>query len=342
MAATRYPAPLRSGETIGVTAPSAGVTADLWPRLEHNVAWLRERGYGVRLGECLGADSYVSAAKDARAAELMGMLRDPAVRAVAPPWGGELAIDLLDRLDFAELAALEPTWVVGYSDLTTVMLPLTLRLGWATLHGTNLMDTCYRVPDGLAHWTGIAATETGGSVVQHSPGHYRDVGYDDWRADPDVEELTLDREGSWTVAGGGGVDVTGRLVGGCIEVVGKLAGTPYGDVPAYGRAHADEGLVVYLEAAEENAYSVARALHGLRLSGWFDEATAVLIGRTRAPDAPDLTQHQAVADALGMLDVPIVLDVEVGHTQPFLPLVNGASVRVVADGRRREITQTFD
>ena len=46
-----------------------------------------------------------------------------------------------------------------------------------------------------------------------------------------------------------------------------------------------------------------------------------------------MTQHEAVADALGMLDVPVVLDADVGHTQPFLPLVNGALAQVgVSDG----------
>ena len=95
-------------------------------------------------------------------------------------------------------------------------------------------------------------------------------------------------------------------------------GTPYGDVPAYGRAHADEGLLVYLEACEHGAYDVARELHGLRLAGWFDHASGVLIGRTPAPDAEKMTQHEAVADALGMLDVPVILDADIGHTQPFL------------------------
>ena len=112
-----------------------------------------------------------------------------------------------------------------------------------------------------------------------------------------------------------------------------MAGTPYADVPAFGRAHADEGLVVYLEACEHGAYDVARHLHGLRHAGWFEHANGVLIGRTPAPDAEKMTQHEAVADALGMLDVPVVLDADIGHTQPFLPLVNGASARVtVTDG----------
>ena len=137
------------------------------------------------------------------------------------------------------------------------------------------------------------------------------------------------------------VDVTGRLVGGCIETVAPLASTPYGDVAAFGRAHAEEGVVVYLEACEDGAYTIARALHSLRYAGWFEHARAVLIGRTGAPDAPDLTQSGAVADALGGLGIPIVLDVECGHVAPYLPVVNGALARVVVDGDRREITQTL-
>jgi len=277
----------------------------------------------------------------ARAAELTAMLRDPDVRAVVPPWGGELAIDLLDQLDLDDLATLDPTWVVGYSDLTTVMLPLTTRLGWATIHGTNLMDTALAVRDGLVHWTDVATAEPGAEIVQRSPGRYRDVGFDDYRGDPGVSRMSLDREGTWTVVGGGGLDVSGRLVGGCIETLAHLAGTPYGDVAAYGEEHAGDGLVVFLEAAEHGPFDVARALHGMRLAGWFDQATAILVGRTRAPDASGLTQHEAVRDALGMLDLPIVLDVEVGHAQPQLPLVSGALARVVVDGERREIVQTL-
>ena len=97
--------------------------------------------------------------------------------------------------------------------------------------------------------------------------------------------------------------------------------------------------MVYLEACEDDAYTIGRALHGMRLAGWFEHARAVLVGRTPAPDADGLTQHEAVADALGGLGIPVVLDVECGHVQPFLPLVNGAQARVVADGDRQEITQ---
>ena len=338
MSTVRFPRPLRRGDRIGVTSPSSGVGAAMTARLETAVAALRDRGYDVVVGDCMSGEQVTSAPKEQRAAELAAMLCDPEIAAVVPPWGGELAIDLLDQLDWDAIAAAEPTWLVGWSDITTLMLPLTLRAGWAALHSWNLMDTPYEPPDGLMHWTDVAASTE--PFTQRSPGLWRE-GWDDYETDPAVRTMSLDRDGPWSVLGGGGADFSGRLIGGCLEVVSPLAGTPYGDVPAFGRAHADEGVVVYLEACEHNAYDVARMLHGLRLAGWFDHASGVLVGRSPAPDAADMTQDEAVADALGMLDLPVVLNVEIGHLQPFLPLVNGAMAHVVVDGERREITQTF-
>ena len=329
----RFPRPLRPGDRIGVTAPSSGVQPSYRPRLDAAARSLADRGYEVVLGDCLGAEGVVSAPKEQRAAELTAMLADPMIRAVVPPWGGELAIDLLDRLGWEELADAEPTWLVGFSDLTTLMVPLSLRLGWATLHGSNLMDTPYDAPEGLWHWTDVASAT--GPFTQSSPGRFRGAGWDDYVAEPGVRRWTLESTGTWRVLGDGPVDVTGRLIGGCIETVGPLAATPYGDVAAFGRTHADEGLVVYLEVCEDSAYTIARTLHSLRYAGWFTHANAILIGRTNAPDASDLTQDEAVVDALGDLGIPIVLDVECGHVAPYLPLVNGALARVVSDGARR-------
>lgn len=333
----RFPRPLRPGDRIGVTAPSSGVEGKFRPRFEVAVQSLRNRGYDVVLGECLGASSIVSAPKEARAAELVAMLTDPTIAAVVPPWGGEMAIDLLDVLDWDALAAAEPTWLVGFSDLCTIMLPLTTRLGWATLHGSNLMDTPYAAPDGFVHWTDVASAT--GPVTQTSPGRYRTAVAANYVANPGIDTIELDAAGPWSLLDGGEAMFSGRLVGGCIEVLSPLKGTPFADVASYGREHAEDGLVVFLEACENNAFDIARALHGFRLAGWFEQANGVLIGRTSATDSDGMTQREAVADALGGLDLPVVLDVECGHVAPYLPLVNGAVADI--DTGRGEITQSL-
>lgn len=335
--ATRYPAPLRPGDRIGVTAPSSPVPPSLRPRLDVAVAGLRARGYEVVVGRHVVAEGVVGASPALRAAELTAMLVDPDIRAVVPPWGGELAIDLVGLLDWAAIGQAEPTWVVGYSDISTLITPLSMLTGVATVHGVNLMDTPYTPPRGLLHWLDVVTAECGTTLVQEPPGRHRAYGHDDYEAEPALTELTLDAAGRWEVLNDTApLAVTGRLVGGCIETLGPLSGSRYADGAAFAQRHGADGLLVYVEAAQAEATDIARHLHGMRLSGFFTGARAVLVGRSSAPDSSGYTQREAVLDALGSLDVPIVAGVECGHVAPFMPLVNGALGTVeVADGVHR-------
>lgn len=339
-APVRFPRPLVPGDRIGVTAPSSGVRPEHRARLDHACQMLRARGHDVVVGRCIDAPTHTSASRQARADELMSMLVDPDIAAVVPPWGGETGIDLLPLLDLDLLAACDPCWYVGFSDTTTTMLPLTLRAGWATLHGWNLMDTPYAAAPGQLHWLDVASAPTGSTVTQRAATHRRGHGWDDYEHDPGVATMTLDVPTRWQVLGGDrAVSVTGRLIGGCLEVLSPLAGTAYGDVPGFVRDAGADGAVVYLENAQSDPFTVARLLHGLSLAGWFADVAAVLIGRTPAPGVDGWSQHDAVADALGDLDVPVVLDVDFGHQQPFLSFVNGALATVTLDGDTQTITQ---
>jgi muramoyltetrapeptide carboxypeptidase len=335
----RYPAPLRPGDTIGVTAPSSGVPAPLRPRLEHAVGHLRGLGHEVVLGQCMDGSGVVSAPAPVRAAELTAMLTDPAIRAVVPPWGGELAVEVLPHLDLDAITDADPTWLVGFSDLSTLLLPLTTACGVATVHGQNLMDAPDPVPPPLLPWLDVVRAAAGTTLVQGASTHHRTTGFVDWVADPTAAPQ-YDTAGRWSLLdpGAGELHVSGRLVGGCLETVSTLAGTAYGDVRAFAERHAPEGLVVHVEAAESHALDVARSLWRLRLAGWFDHANAVLVGRTSAPASGSFSQVDAVRSALGDLDVPVVLDVDCGHVPPHLSLVGGAlaTVTVTAEVQRLE------
>ena len=341
----RFPAPLRPGDLVGVTSPSSGVNDLLRPRLDEALGTVRDRGFEVEIGACMDGTSHVSAPAEERAAELQRMLLDPRIRAVVPPWGGETAIDLVGHLDWDRLAQAEPTWMVGFSDMATLITPLTLLTGWAGVHGNNLMDTPYRTPEGLVDWLDIVTLEAGSSFTQTSPRAWRE-GFVDYAEHPEVDTYELGRSGSWRrldTGGDGGADeeveVTGRLIGGCLETLAQLGGTPFLDT---GRlASLGQPLIVYLEVAESGAYAACRFLHGLRLAGFFADADAVLVGRTAAPDASTLTQDEAVLDALGDLGVPILADVECGHVAPYLPLVNGALATVRHTPEASTITQTL-
>ena len=311
------------------------------------MGWLRERGYEVRLGEHLVGEGVTSASPRARAAELAAMLCDPEIAAVVPPWGGELAVEVLPHLDLEAISRAEATWLVGYSDISTVLLPLTLLAGVATIHGHNLMETPYRLPEQVMSWHAVAGLPAGATFVQSAPPRLRSAaaGFDRWETAPEmaaITEYTLDEVSTgWSRLDETDrpVDVSGRLIGGCVETVAPLAGTRWGDVRTL--TGDDERLIVYLEVAESGALDAARALWAIRLAGWFDTADAVLIGRTHAPPAAGFSQRDAVASALSDLDVPVILDVDCGHVVPAMAFVNGARARVIIDNDRASITQTL-
>lgn len=336
----RYPRPLLLGDTVGVTSPSRGVDQQLLGRLNFAAQHLRERGFLVNIGDCMDGARHVSASAEERAGELMRMLLDPQIQAVIPPWGGETAIDVIPHLDFEALAKAEPTWFIGYSDISTLLTPITLLSGMATIHGSNLLDTPYKVPEPLRSWMDIASMPAGSSFSQSSPGVYRVNDWDPWQSNPTVTEHSWNGAGTWERLdhGQGTVDVTGRLIGGCVETLVNLAGTPYLDTKSF-RGSANAPLIVYIEASGAEATMICRHLHGMRLAGFFDNANAILVGRTGAPDSATLTQAEAVVDALGMLNVPIIGNVECGHVPPQLPIVNGALGHLVSDGEREFLEQ---
>ena len=76
----------------------------------------------------------------------------------------------------------------------------------------------------------------------------------------------------------------------------------------------------------------ARMLHHLRLAGWFDRATGILVGRRPARPTRRTTRsstHSGTRSA--PLDVPVLYDLDLGHVPPQLKLVNGALAEVTID-----------
>ncbi|MEV4351954.1 S66 peptidase family protein [Actinoplanes sp. NPDC049596] len=340
----RFPHSLRPGDRIGVTAPSGGVNAALRPRTDFAVETLGKRGYDVIVGSCMNGDGLVSAPRAERRAELTAMLLDPEIRAVVPPRGGRVAIDLLDGMDWDAVSEAEPTWLCGYSDLSTIMVPLTLLTGIATMHGSNLLETPYEPAPGLKHWLDVAELPAGATFTQTSPGrHHNGAGPLEWSDRPEATTREYEAAGSWRLINrqADEVRLAGRLIGGCLEHMGTLAGSKYGDTSTFAGRYAPEGLLIYIEAAAAAADETCRTLHGMRLAGFFERANGILIGRTAGPSLPTMTQDEAVLDALGSLGVPIITDVECGHVPPAMPFVNGAQATAVLTGGVGRITQTL-
>lgn len=325
-----YPKPLRPGDRIAVTAPSSGVQAALHPRLDLALGHLRSQGFVVEEGRCLRAEQRsASAPAEQRAAELMTCLLRDDIAAIVPPWGGELAIELLDRLDWSALAGARPKWLLGYSDTSTLLLAITLRLGWATAHGPCLMDLVPGQADALtAALMPALATPTGGSFVQRQSAHWQRQ-WTDFALEPACT-YALTEPTQWRCLNrpaGSELVLAGRLIGGCLDTLMHLAGTAHGALPRFVERCGDEGALLYLENAELSPTALVRALHQLHWAGWLDGLAGLLIGRSAAPDttaAHALRYADALQSCLAGLPCPVLADADIGHLPPQLLLVNGA------------------
>jgi muramoyltetrapeptide carboxypeptidase len=332
----RFPPALRPGDRIGLTAPSSGVNRLCHARLDLVIGHLRQLGFDVIEGSCL-RDEHLEASADAplRAAELMDFLTRPDLSAVLPPWGGERAIELLPLLDFERLRDAPVRWFLGYSDISTLMLPLLLRSGWACAHGPQLMDLVPAETEPLT--TGALRLLQQGLATpfeQRASRHHQET-FGDYVKNPDVT-FSLTEPTEWQPLRGGSdaIAFEGRLIGGCLDTLKHLVGTPYGDVPGFIRDHAADGVILFLENAGLTPTGVLRALMQLKMAGWLDGLAGVMLGRSaykgKVP-MRHLSYREAVAETLGELRCPVVLDVDLGHVPPQLTLVQGALATVTFD-----------
>ncbi|MDB9526327.1 LD-carboxypeptidase [Oscillatoria sp. CS-180] len=108
-----FPKPLKPRDLIAVTAPSSGVPGPLQARLDLVLEHLRSQGYRILEGQCLRHEHKdASAPKSDRAHEFIEFLNNPDIAAIIPPWGGELATELLDLIPFATLRQTPPQFTL--------------------------------------------------------------------------------------------------------------------------------------------------------------------------------------------------------------------------------------
>ncbi|KRG11500.1 S66 family peptidase [Lederbergia galactosidilytica] len=335
----RYPF-LRNKAKIGVTAPSSGVRAELHPIVKQACQRLGQRGFTVKCGATVWTQNKAksASAKD-RATEFQQMLRDESVDLLIPPWGGELLIEVLEYIDFEQLPN---KWILGYSDISLLLLAITLTSGMATAHGTNLLDLRGEYSDETtAMWEKMLATRAGESVVQHSSLKYQK----EWQHDrPSSCVYHLTEQTIWkTIAHSPNVTIKGRLLGGCIDVIRHLIGTPYGDVQRFKEQFlADDPLIWYLENCELSTVDLRRSLVQMKLAGWFEGSAGILFGRSSANQAvQNYTVEDVYQELAKELNIPIIYDVDCGHVPPQITFINGAFAEVKVGNGQGTIRQCF-
>src|SRR5207237_202416 len=176
--------PLPAGGTIGVGAFASSY--DMRSEVERGVEWWESRGYRVKLTPGVyERDDYVAGDARSRADDLHALFADSEVDVVQTLQGGFGSSELIPHLDF-DLIAANPKPFVGYSDITSLHVPIRQRAGFPPSYGSGLMK---RSDAGRHDWTaGAAPGEMHQSAYCDPP---RDAS--DWRASKSVEDVLEQR-----------------------------------------------------------------------------------------------------------------------------------------------------
>jgi muramoyltetrapeptide carboxypeptidase len=334
----KYPF-LVNGATIGVTAPSSGIEDELHNMFKQACQSMERKGYKVVCGDTVWTQEKAkSAPAIKRASEFNEMMDNKEIDIIIPPWGGELLIEILEHIDFTKM---KDKWVLGYSDTSLLLLAITLKTGVATAHGTNLIDLRGEYSDDTtAMWQTVLATEIGASISQHSSAKYQKK----WQHDnpsPCVFHLTEDTV--WQTTSNEKVNIQGRLLGGCIDIIRHLIGTPYGSVQEFREEHFDnEPIIWYFENCDMAATDLRRSLVQMKLACWFDNCSGILFGRSPANHTvEDYTVEDVYKDLADELQIPIIYDVDCGHVPPQITFINGAYAEVELQAGKGVIIQHF-
>jgi muramoyltetrapeptide carboxypeptidase LdcA involved in peptidoglycan recycling len=168
-------------------------------------------------------------------------------------------------------------------------------------------------------------------------------GYPDW-SDPANAGLAnpLQPDDGWHVVQGAGV-VTGELFGGCLEVLDWIRATsawPVGDEW--------DGRLLFVEPSEERPTptQVTRILRSFGVLGVFDRVTGILVGRARDQTAEEksaleATVRDVVGGEFGRPTLPIVANLDFGHTDPQWVLPLGVRAELDVEARSLRLIESW-
>lgn len=327
-----YPSNLRKNDTIGVTATSAGNSQELdIIRLENAKKHFADIGYPViETPNVRTHEKGRSSSGPTRAAEFMQLIEDPQIKAIFAVSGGDFLVEMLAYLDFDKIAK-NPKWFQGYSDNTGLTFTITTNLDIATIYSNNFGSF------GMANWhnslkDNIAILE-GNDIVQNSFEKYQDGFIEKVTG---IEEFLLTQEVKWKNCYPTYSDhepeeirLTGRAIGGCLDVLLNLVGTRFDKTKEFIRKYKQDGILWFLESFDLSGEAMVRGLWQLKEAGWFEGSVGFIFGRPAMYRSDnDLTYEEAVLSVLGEINLPIILEADIGHKPPQFTMMNGAIVTI--------------
>jgi muramoyltetrapeptide carboxypeptidase LdcA involved in peptidoglycan recycling len=267
----------------------------------------------------------------ARAEDIHAAFADPSIKGVIASIGGDDAIRLIPHIDL-DVIADNPKVFLGYSDPTVLHFGC-LKAGLGSFYGPTIMAGF--AENGGMH--GFAVDALRRAVFQSEPIGEIEANREGWTVEhlpwKDPENQNRRRRltpstGPRTLQGTG--TVQGHLIGGCAEVLEMLKGSEWWPPPDYWN-----GAILFIETSE-HAPSAAQMRGWLRnyaAQGILRRLSGIVLGRPGGQtDAAYRRDQEAavvrVLDEAGLPHLPVLAELDFGHTDPIATLPYGAMAEI--------------
>ncbi len=130
---------LKKGDCIGIFSPSTPITAKTPNRFKRSIEYLESKGFKIIKGNLTEkTDFYRSGSIKERAEELNDLIRNPDIKCIMSTIGGMNSNSLLSHIDYESFKN-NPKPIIGYSDVTAILLGIYAKTGISTYYGPALV-----------------------------------------------------------------------------------------------------------------------------------------------------------------------------------------------------------
>lgn len=332
------PKRLQRGDAVALVSLSSGMGGEKLFRHRYELGKERlERQLGLRVStmpHALRGIDYLDRYPEARAADLMQAFADPEIKAVIPMIGGDDTIRLLPFIDYAILQR-NPKIFLGYSD-TTINHFMLRQAGLVSFYGPCLL--CEFAENGAMHdytlqyLQQVLFEATTPLPILPSPRWTSEfLDWADAENNATARNMQTDTHGYTLLQGRG--KVSGRLIGGCVDVLPMLIGTELWPTAAEW-----QGGILFLETSKEHPHPniVKYLLRGLAAQGIIDRICGIAVGKPKDETWYEEYQdvfRKVIGQECGRPDLPVLYNLNFGHTAPICTLPYGILAEIDCEQR---------
>ena len=329
------PPPLEENDIIGFVSPSAGLAGIFKYRVKRAINWFKEQGFKVKLGKNFWKTGYIAGEPEERISDLNEMIHDNSIKAIICAIGGEHSIQLLKYVDFKAFRK-TPKIFVGFSDITVLHLAFYKVLKAQTFYGPMVLTQFGEYPKPfdytVEHFFKVVMRKE--KVIEIKPTSYTDQFLDWFKYKTVARSKFKKNKFLWLREG----IARGRLVGGCLPSILRVAGTKY--LPSF------KNSIVFLETPEGEKpgkpYPIEKVdadLSQLIEIGIFDKAKGLILGIPyRYTEKMKKKFYQLILKRLKDFDFPILANINFGHTDPIITIPYGSIGILNSYGKRFSMT----